>query len=205
MKVSNNDDNTPDEDGLAVEFLDGSNGHTNSIPTLVVQGLIVPEEKVAEGILVKSTSAVWAEIANMLARDWKLASQLTPTQWEEMVAGAYERTGYKVILTPRSGDYGRDIIATSAGIGSIKILGSVKKYAPGRLVDAEACRSLLGVLAADQKASKGIITTTSDFAPMIKTDPSIAPFLPTRLELVNGLELKKWLADLSIETKFRGS
>jgi hypothetical protein len=40
---------------------------------------------------------------------------------------------------------------------------------------------------------------------MIKTDPSIAPFLPTRLELVNGLELKKWLADLSIETKFRGS
>jgi hypothetical protein len=25
------------------------------------------------------------------------------------------------------------------------------------------------------------------------------------LELVNGLELKKWLADLSIETKFRGS
>lgn len=167
------------------------------IATLVVQGLIIPEKKVAEGILIKSTSAIWLEIARRLGTDWALASQLTPTQWEEMVAGAYERAGYQVILTPRSGDQGRDVIATSAGIGSIKILGSVKKYAPGHLVDAEACRSLIGVITADQKASKGIITTTSDFAPMVRTDPSVAPFLPTRLELMNGVELQKWLTELS--------
>jgi restriction system protein len=55
----------------------------------------------------------------------------------------------------------------------------------------------MGVVAADPKASKGIITTTSDFAPRIRTDPSIAPFLPTRLELMNGEELQKWLIDLS--------
>lgn len=182
----------------AVQFEAGSNGRP-SIPTLVVQGLIIPEQKVAEGVLIKSTSAIWLEIARTLGTDWALASQLTPTQWEEMVAGAYERQGYKVIITPPSGDGGRDIIATTSGIGSVKILGSVKKYAPGHLVDAEACRSLIGVLTSDQKASKGIITTTSDFAPRIKTDPSIAPFLPTRLELMNGLELQKWLADLSSE------
>jgi restriction system protein len=116
-----------------------------------------------------------------------------------MVAGAYERAGYRVILTPRSGDYGRDVVATSVGVGSIKILGSVKAYSPGHLVDAEACRSLLGVVTANQKASKGIITTTSDFAPKIPTDPSIAPFLPTRLELMNGKALQAWLAELSSE------
>jgi len=173
---------------------------SDRVATLVLQGLIIPERKVAEGILIKSTSAAWLEIARELGADWALALQLSPTQLEEMVAGAYERAGFQVVITPRSGDHGRDVIATSAGIGSIKILGSVKRYAPGHLVDAEACRSLIGVVMADQKASKGIITTTSDFAPMIRTDPSIAPFLPTRLELMNGVELQKWLADLSSET-----
>jgi restriction system protein len=169
----------------------------STLATLVLQGLIIPENKVAEGLLIKSTSAVWTDIAKMLARDASLFAELTPTQLEELVAGAYERAGYQVVLTPRSGDFGRDVIATSTGVGSIKILGSVKKYSPGHLVTAEACRSLIGVVAADQKASKGILTTTSDFAPRVRTDPSIAPFLPTRLQLMNGEELQKWLAELS--------
>lgn len=167
------------------------------IATLVLSGLIIPEGRVDEGILIKSTSAVWMKIAREFAADWSRALQLSPTQWEEMVAGAYERAGYSVILTPRSGDHGRDVIATSKGVGSVKILGSVKAYKPGHLVDAEACRSLMGVVVADQKASKGIITTTSDFAPKILDDPSILPFLPTRLELMNGKALQAWLADLS--------
>jgi restriction system protein len=48
--------------------------------------------------LIKSTSAVWVDIARMLGRDASLFAQLTPTQMEELVAGAYERVGYKVIL-----------------------------------------------------------------------------------------------------------
>jgi restriction system protein len=169
----------------------------STIATLVLNGLIVPENKVTEGVLIKSTSTVWIEIARILGRDASLFAELSPTQLEELVAGAYEKAGYSVILTPRSGDHGRDVIATSSGVGSIRILGSVKRYAPDHLVTAEACRSLMGVVAADPKASKGIITTTSDFAPMVRSDPSLAPFLPTRLELMNGEELQKWLIDLS--------
>jgi restriction system protein len=179
----------------------GSGGFFSSaradIPTLVLSGLIIPEGRLNEGVLVKSTSAVWLEIAREFGKDWSRSMELTPIQWEEMIAGAYERVGYTVILTPRSGDFGRDVIATSKGVGSVKILGSVKAYSPGHLVDAESCRSLLGVLNADQKASKGIITTTTDFAPKIPTDPSIAPFLPTRLELMNGKALQTWLTELS--------
>jgi restriction system protein len=55
---------------------------------------------------------------------------------------------------------------------------------------------LLGVLSGEQDASKGIITTTSDFPPLVTEDPFIAPFLPTRLELMNGEALRKWLAEL---------
>lgn len=168
----------------------------SALVTLVLQGIVIPEKKVDEGTLIKSTSHVWAEIAKTLGADWSQANQLSWLQWEEMIAGAYHRAGYEVVLTPPSGDGGRDVIATNKGIGCIKVLGSMKAYAPGHLVDAEACRSLLGVLSSDRQASKGIITTTSGFAPMIEKDPSIAPFLPTRLELMDGNDLQSWLKTL---------
>jgi restriction system protein len=160
--------------------------------------LIVAEQKVAEGRLVSSTSVIWTEMAKRLASDWSLAQQLSPEQWEEMVAGAFKNQGYdEVIITPRSGDFGRDIIATKHGVGSVRILGSVKAYQPGNLVPYDAVRALAHVVAADQRASKGILTTTSDFPPKITEDPGIAPFLPTRLELVNGKQLQQWLGSLT--------
>jgi restriction system protein len=165
--------------------------------TLVLSALLMPEETVHEGVLIRSTSAIWFEIARKLGADWAVARELSPIQWEEMVAGAYDKAGYKVILTPRSGDHGRDVIASKSGVGAVKILGSVKAYAPDHLVTADAVRSLIGVVSADRAASKGILTTTSDFAPKIPSDPSIAPFLPTRIELMNGAGLQKWLAELS--------
>jgi restriction system protein len=169
----------------------------SDIPSLVIQGLIVPETNVSEGILVKSFSLAWLEVAQKLGRDWSLAMQLTPRQWEEMVAGAFDKASYRVVLTPSSGDYGRDLIATKSGTGAVRLLGSVKRYAPDHRVDAEACRSLLGVLNMDPNATKGIITTTSEFAPGVYTDPSIAPAVPYRLELKDGKQLQEWLNELS--------
>jgi restriction system protein len=54
-------------------------------------------------------------------------------------------------------------------------------------------------MSGERDVSKGIITTTSDFPPRIADDPFIKPFLPTRLELVNGTALRQWLADVSRE------
>ena len=173
-------------------------GHGQALPSLTVTSLIVPEGKTASGLLVKSTSAVWNSIVNALGMDWSLAYQMTPDQWEEIVAGAFKMDGYdEVTLTPRSGDYGRDVIAIKHGIGCVKVLGSVKAYAPGNNVPYDAVRALIGVITGEQNTSKGIITTTSDFPPLIESDINIAPFLPTRLELVNGAKLQKWLTDLS--------
>src|SRR4029077_17458424 len=108
------------------------------------------------------SSAVWNSIANALGNDWSLALQSTPRQWEEIVAGAFEKAGYdEVILTPASGDYGRDVIAIKHGIGSVKVLGSVKAYAPDHLVPYDAVRALIGVVTGERDTSKGIITTTS--------------------------------------------
>src|SRR5262249_58606614 len=117
-------------------------------------------------------------------------------KWEEIVAGAFNKAQYEVTLTPRSGDHGRDVIAIKRGVGCIKIIGSVKRYAPGNLVGYDEIRALLGVLSGERDASKGIITTTSGFPPKIADDPFIAPFMPTRLELMDGEKLKAWLISL---------
>jgi hypothetical protein len=66
----------------------------------------------------------------------------------------------------------------------------------GRLVSYDDVRALLGVMSGERDVSKGIITTTSDFPPNIEKDPYIAPFLPTRLELMNSVRLQNWLAEI---------
>jgi restriction system protein len=117
---------------------------------------------------------------------------------EELIAEAYEREGYKdVILTPHSADKGRDVIvsATLPGIGTIKIVDQVKRYKQGNKVTADEVRALVGVLTRDQDVSKGIVTTTSEFAPGIAKE--YAAFLPSRLELKNGTALIEWLKELN--------
>jgi restriction system protein len=114
------------------------------------------------------------------------------------VAASYERAGFdEVILTPRSGDFGRDVIATKRGFCSIRVIDQVKAYKPGHLVTANDVRALIGVLSTDLNASKGVMTTTSAFAPRIREDPSILPLVPHRLELIDGEALYKRLNSLT--------
>jgi restriction system protein len=166
-------------------------------PEIVISTLIIPEKKVREGLLIASTSIAWKGIVAGLSRDWSKALELSSDQWEELIAGAYHRAGYsEVILTPRTGDHGRDVIAIQKGIGSIKIIGSVKAYKPGLLVSYDHIRALIGTMTGEQNVSKGIITTTSDFPPKVMDDPFIKPFIPYRLELMNGEKTQQWLKSL---------
>lgn len=168
------------------------------IASLVIQGIIIPERKTEDGLLIKSYGLVWQELARRLSADWSIALQLKPDQWEEMLAGAFKKAGYdEVTLTPRSRDYGRDVIAIKGGVGCVKIIGSVKAYKPGHLVGYDDVRALLGVMSSELDVSKGIVATTSDFPLLIEKDRFIAPFLPTRLELLNGERLQGWLAQLA--------
>ena len=70
-----------------------------------------------------------------------------------------------------------------------------KAFEPPHLVTADDVRALVGVLSGDG-ASKGFLTTTSDFAPKLKTDPLIACHIPARLGLVNGTMLLERLQEL---------
>jgi restriction system protein len=148
------------------------------VPTtpILVQALIIRESKVDDGFIIRALEPAWAQIAALVARETDALFRLSPEQLEEIVAASYDKAGYdEVILTPRSGDLGRDVIATRKGWGSVRIVDQVKCYKPGHLVDANDVRALLGVLHSDQSASKGIVTTSSSFAPRIESDPLIAP------------------------------
>jgi restriction system protein len=122
---------------------------------------------------------------------------LTPRKWEEIIAASYDASGLfdEVTLTPRSGDRGRDVIAVKKGFGSVRLIESVKRHTPGTKTTAEEVQALLGVMLSDPQASKGIVSTTWEFAPMIWDNPHITQYIPHRLELVDGKALVKRLKE----------
>ncbi len=158
--------------------------------SLLVQAVVETGERTWEGDIIIAVLPVWEEIIKFIEKDPDVIFQIDPRKWEEIIAASYEKHGFdEVILTPRSGDFGRDVIATKKGFWSVRVIESVKRYNPNHLVPADDVRALLGVLASDRNASKGVVSTTSDFAPMIKDDPFIKPHVPNRLELINGNQL----------------
>jgi restriction system protein len=166
-------------------------------PSLVLQTVIIPADQSSEGQIIKAVAEPWFEIIRWLDTDPSRAFRIPFRLWEEIIAGAYKRAGFdEVILTPRSADRGRDVIATKKGLGIVRVIDQVKAYGPKHYVTHDDARALYGVLIADG-ASKGFLTTTSEFAPTLSLGPLLAPLIPSRLELINGSALMLRLKELS--------
>jgi hypothetical protein len=69
------------------------------------------------------------------------------------------------------------VIAVKHGLGTVRVIDQVKAYQPRHRVKADDVRALLGVLEAD-KASRGFLTTTSDFTPKLRADILLKPYFP---------------------------
>jgi restriction system protein len=168
-----------------------------AIPSLLLQTVIVPGARTHEGTLIEAVALPWFDIVAFLKTDPSIAFQLSWEKWEEIIAGAYKKAGFdEVTLTPRSGDLGRDVIATKRGIGSVRVIDQVKAYTPPRLVTANDVRVLVGVLEMDG-AAKGFLSTTSDFAPKIRSDTLLKKVIPSRIQLINGPGLFARLEELA--------
>lgn len=169
-----------------------------AFPDVLLQAAVVRlGTETSDGQLIAGVAVSWFEIIAELERDPDFLFKIHWRKLEELVAGAYERAGWpEVILTPRRGDAGRDIIATKPGVVSIRIVDQIKAYRPGHVVTADEVRSMLGALSVEQNVSKGLVTTTSVFAPGIEKDARLARFMPYRLELKNGEQLLNWLTSL---------
>ncbi len=164
---------------------------------LLLQAVLVPGARVPEGHLVAAVAIPWFEIIDRIRADPSIIHQIDWRKWEEIIAAAYKQAGFEVILTPRSNDKGRDVIATRLDVGTIRIIDQVKAYSPGTLVKLDDIHAMLGVLSAEPNVSKGVITTTSTFAPGIMKDPRVTQFMPFRLELKDRDKLLPWLDSLA--------
>lgn len=148
-----------------------------------------------DGKLITAISPAWLAIYNKLIEDPQLMFEFSkaPEKFEEFIAATYERSGFTAVLTPRSGDKGRDVIATKEGFGSIRILDQCKAYGRGHLVGLGDVREMQGVLAGDPNASKAVISTTSQFAKGVKESEEFQRAVPYRLELREGNDLIRLL------------
>lgn len=88
---------------------------------------------------------------------------LSPREFEELVAELFSKQGFDVELTSETRDGGCDIIATK-NIGGLPFMLLIewKKYAKGNPVGVSFVRSLLGVQG-DRKANKAVLVITSRF------------------------------------------
>jgi len=163
----------------------------DNFPVLVSQAVIIPYEKTFEGELIRAITIPLLDIIQKIMQDPSRMYLIDPRKLEEIIAATYEQSGLfdEVTLTPRSGDRGKDLIVVKRGFGSVRFVESVKRYTPGHVVTAEEVDALIGVMNKQPQTSKGIISTTWEFAPKIMDDPDIARLVPTRLELVNGKAL----------------
>ena len=172
----------------------------SELPSLTLKAVLELGNKVEDGMIVQVVTEPWWQILEILDRDPRAAFEIPPRKWEEIIAGAYVQAGFdEVILTPRSGDFGRDVIATKNGFGSIRLYDQVKAYAPGNVVTADEVRAMSGILQGN--VSKGVVTTTSVFAPRLREDRIIGTMIPHRIELRDGDGLRQWLDQVREQRK----
>ena len=176
-------------------------GQDQQAPLIAVQEVVLQSvfvefgEKTDEGMLIRAVTLPFLQIIKEIEHDPDVLTRLTPRQFEEIIAGAYIRDGWPdVVLTPASGDRGRDVIATRPEFGQIRIIDQAKRFDPKYKVSANDVRALIGVLHMQQNVTKAFVTTTSTFAPGIYDE--FKGLIPNRLVLRNGEQVNQWLTGI---------
>lgn len=156
--------------------------------------VVTPQESTPHGVIIVSDPVQFTGIVQAIERNPRLIYDLPWRQWEEIIAAAWERFGYRVELTPRSADGGRDVIATRNEGVAIRIFDQVKSRAVHRVVTADEVRSMIGTFFMERNVSKAFVTTTTEFAKGVYENSLIQQFVPYRLELRSRLPLVSWLS-----------
>lgn len=89
-----------------------------------------------------------AELITALKADDQLLGEITPRQFEEIVAEVFKSKGYEVDLTKRTRDGGKDIIAIHTDTLGIrnKYFIECKCYSESNKISVDVVRALYGVL-----------------------------------------------------------
>lgn len=164
------------------------------IPGFTLGQIIVLGDTTDEGQIISAISIPWPELLDRLA-DVPLdhLHKIHWREWEEIIGASYLANGYdEVILTPRSGDFGKDVIAYKKGELQLRVFDQMKAYAPGHRVGLTDVKSVLAD-ASTGRFTKAYVTTTSEFAPNVFKDDSVRQALPNTLQLRDRRQLVEML------------
>ena len=129
--------------------------------------LILPEKELIEVVKPKIISTNISFIER-LKKSPQAIYDLSPRQYEELLADLLEDMGYEIELTPATRDGGKDIMAyMNTAHGKILCLVEAKRYRADRTVGVGLVRELFGTLA-DANATSAMLVTTSSFSPDAK-------------------------------------
>lgn len=128
------------------------------------QKIILPEEFRDR---LKTVQFLPIKLFEQISNDPNLMRGMDPREFENLIAELMYKSGFEnIIVTPRSNDKGRDILATKT-VCDIPILFAFecKRYSPKNKIKPEIMRALLGTISHHQtKANKGVLVTTSSFS-----------------------------------------
>lgn len=113
-----------------------------------------------------------------------LLLSLDPYQFEHLIYALYKKMGYTTELTQRTHDRGRDVIAERKHAGE-KERVLIQCRRAERNVGVKEVRALLGVVS-NEKATKGVFVSTSEFTPQARKFEKENP----RLELIGNRDLQ---------------
>lgn len=128
------------------------------------------------------------ELIREIKANPKAMYDISPRQFEELVAQLLSGFGLDVTLTAQTKDGGRDIIAVS-GDPQMTTIVECKRYSPDRKVGVAELRSLYGVVELE-KANKGILVTASRLTEDAK---AFVEDRKPRLEAVDAEVLQDWV------------
>jgi len=120
----------------------------------VPHGIVVPQ------LIISVSDALLAA----LAKSPRLLFQVSPRQFEEIVADLFRKEGFDVELTQATHDGGTDIIAVTQRMNIWqKVIVECKRYAPENRVGIGVVQRALGVKDLTH-ANKAVVVTTSSFS-----------------------------------------
>lgn len=127
----------------------------------IVDAFGKPIEKPNKSIIIAVTE-VNDQLLYELYQNPNLLHNLSPYDFERVMAKIFEKKGFSVKITPQTRDGGKDIFIAKNDLCSFLFYVECKKYAPNRPVSIDIIQRLYGVVSAE-KATGGIIATTSYF------------------------------------------
>ncbi|MDB5004392.1 MAG: Restriction endonuclease [Mucilaginibacter sp.] len=118
--------------------------------------------------LITDLRVVNTKLLDRIGRRPEAIRELSPRQFEELVAELYQELGYQVQLTQQTRDGGKDlIIMHRSDIGNFMIYGECKHHAPDRPIGVGVVSELFGRINFD-RATAGMVVTSSYFSPDAK-------------------------------------